>query len=306
MLRDLEGKIKRYPVTCAVIAVAAGLFVAARLSGDHWQSWGHGDSRLYWEGEIWRLLVNTLHHGVGADLWFGFIHLAFNLYWFWQFGRVAEEYFGSLIYGGFLLVCALISGLASELTIESGAAGLSGVVYGLFGLLYAARHHSERIREIVNPSISQFMTGWLFFCVALTWLQVLPIANVAHFSGVIYGWGFGRVLFPTHREPRWRKAAFLASHILVPAAILYAIFPVYNPEWRFWKGYRATDPQSKVEYYEAALRLNPDMKEARYNLALALREVGRRKDALEHIDILYQTLPDDPDIRQLRDELKPR
>jgi membrane associated rhomboid family serine protease len=295
MLRDLQGKIQRYPITCATIAISTILFVAVRATGDGWEAWGHGHSELYWRGEIWRLLVNALHHGVGAGTAFAIIHLLFNVYWLWHLGRTAEEYFGTAIYGGFLLSVAIVTGLASELTIESGAAGLSGVVYGVLGFLYAARFHSERIRETVNPSIVQFFVGWLFLYVALTWLKVLPIANVAHFSGAIYGWASARVLFPTHREPRWRKVAFLASHVLVVAAALYAMFPLYNPLWRAWKGERAGTAVDKVEHYAAALRLDPSLAAARFNLALALSDLGRVDEAVEHLSILSLAHPDEPD-----------
>lgn len=289
----LAAKLRRYPVTCAAIATAALLFALSRAGGGDMRAWGHGTTEDYWSGEVWRLVVNAFHHGSPHTLWFSLVHLAFNLYFVWWFGRAAEEVFKSAAFGAFLLGCILFSGLACELTIEPGAVGLSGVVYGMLGWLYATRLRDHRIQDALDPTLVQGLVVWLFLCVALTHFGVLPVANVGHFSGLAYGWAFGRVLYPIHRKPPWRKAAFWAAHVLLAAGLLVAVFPFHNARWHLWRAMRV-EGADRIERLERALILEPSFVEARYELALALAEQGKVQEAVDHLEILENSDPSDP------------
>lgn len=132
----------------------------------------------FW-AEPWRLVTCALPHA-------NILHLLFNVVWTFSFGRVIESRFGSLKTLA-LFVALAIGSAAGEYAFFRGGIGLSGIGYGLFGFLWIA---SKRSRELSGAITSQTVTtfiGWFFFCIAMTYFDVLPIANVAHGVGCALG-----------------------------------------------------------------------------------------------------------------------
>jgi len=60
----------------------------------------------------------------------------------------------------------------------------------------------------------------------------------------------------------------------------------------------AGDEAKAAEFLEAALRIDPDLHQARFNLVRALGRQGRRADALREAETLLQRLPADAPQRQ--------
>ncbi|HEV2472856.1 MAG TPA: tetratricopeptide repeat protein, partial [Chthonomonadales bacterium] len=58
------------------------------------------------------------------------------------------------------------------------------------------------------------------------------------------------------------------------------------------------DMQSAIVEFERALEINADYVEARLNLALALRDLGREIAASEHFQRVLQIEPDNPIARE--------
>jgi membrane associated rhomboid family serine protease len=118
-------EISHYPVVAGTALLAVGVTVA-------W--WAKVDISPLFEtamirrGELWRLVTSILPHG-------GILHLVFNVYWLWVFGTFVEEVYGHLKTAALVLLFAVGSG-AWEFAIAVGGIGLSGVGYGLFGLLW--------------------------------------------------------------------------------------------------------------------------------------------------------------------------
>src|SRR5687767_4820112 len=80
------------------------------------------------KGELWRLVTSALPH---ANL----LHLLFNLMWLWTLGTVLERELRSWpVVGLFVFLAAGSS--AAEYALFRGGVGLSGVVYGLWAMLY--------------------------------------------------------------------------------------------------------------------------------------------------------------------------
>ena len=132
----------------------------------------------------WRLVTWVLPH-------VNFFHLIFNLYWTMVFGVKIESVFGSAHTFAILLFLAAGSGVA-EYALAIGGVGLSGVVYGLFGLLWVLSRHDSRFRGAVDQQTVVLLVGWFFLCIVLTYTGAMAVANVTHGAGaglgMLLGW----------------------------------------------------------------------------------------------------------------------
>lgn len=159
------------------------------------------------DGEVWRLLTPVFVH-VG-----GIVHLLFNGGWMLEFGRQIEAKRGPFALAAMVLVFGIASNLAQyvvgwwlidaealaqgkPISFAAGpvylggptAGGLSGVVYGLFGYLWAKATFAKFEGLGVSSSTVGVMVVWLLVCFTGT---AGPVANIAHLSGLIVGvlWG---------------------------------------------------------------------------------------------------------------------
>ena len=94
------------------------------------------------EGQYWRLFTSMFLHA-------GLIHLAFNAYALWIFGRVMEEEFGRPRFALLYLLTGLFGGAVSyafvtfdvqangQVLIPAVAVGASGAIFGIFGAFVA-------------------------------------------------------------------------------------------------------------------------------------------------------------------------
>src|SRR5437764_1092788 len=123
----------RYPVVSGAALIAIGVTIA-------W--WSKVDISPLFEtamirrGELWRLLTSIFPH---ADI----LHLAFNVYWLWVFGRLVEQVYGHLKTALLIVLFAVGSG-SLEFAFARGGVGLSGVGYGFFGLLWILSRFDEK------------------------------------------------------------------------------------------------------------------------------------------------------------------
>jgi membrane associated rhomboid family serine protease len=167
----------RYPVVAGTALIATGVTLA---------SWTHSfdispllENAMVRHGEIWRLVTSMFPH---VDP----LHLIFNIYWFWVFGTLVEEVYGHAKTAALILLFAFGSG-AFEFAFSTGGVGLSGVGYGLFGLLWVLSKRDERFRDAIDARTIQLFVFWFFLCIALTAANVLPVGNVAHGAGAVLG-----------------------------------------------------------------------------------------------------------------------
>src|SRR5260370_42325657 len=125
--------LNSYPVT-AIYALLAILVTTAWMSGRDipflFCTYEVG------QGQVWRLLTSTLPH-------VNLIHLAFNVYWLWVLGTAVEEAFGPLRTLAIVILFAVASS-AADFALDQGGVGLSGVGYGLFGMLWILSRFDER------------------------------------------------------------------------------------------------------------------------------------------------------------------
>jgi len=269
----------RYPVTTAVtvLAILATVqFVSSPADLDHFMS-NTGDCLR----EPWRLLVPALFHE-------GVIHLLFNLYWLWFFGTKVEDEFGHAATLGIITLLA-IGSMAAELAIFRGGIGLSGVGYGLFGMLWVLGRTDPRFRDTVDHSVVELMFGWLLVCIVLTMADVWHVGNVAHCAGCFLGALLGWTIGARGLGRRLRNGAVLAGVFLLFVAGGTVARPYVclsneaGDEYarRADLALSAGNLDRAIDLYEMAVAMNPNEDHWWTSLAGAYKRAGREKEANE-------------------------
>jgi GlpG protein len=132
--------------------------------------------------EPWRLVTPVLVH-------FGIIHILFNMLWLRDLGRILEATHGVRYLAAFVLVCAVVSNVAQyEIAQQPMFAGMSGVVYGLLGLVWLRGRLDPWVGYGLSTSTMQFMLIWF----VLGFVGNFGIANWCHMFGLLVGivWAF--------------------------------------------------------------------------------------------------------------------
>jgi membrane associated rhomboid family serine protease len=295
--------IRRYPVT----AVAAIVAIAVTL-------WGHkgGDaavarlvmSPLAWHREPWRLITSTFYH---VDI----LHLLFNLYWLWYFGVWLEHYFGSLRTAAVLLLLAVGSELA-EYALMVGGVGLSGVGYGLFGLMWVLSRRDSRFRDLVSQSVVQMFVAWFFLCIVLTVAKVMPVGNVAHGAGFVLGVLLAWTILARSNWARLGRGAVLAAVTLglLAAASLFRSYvnfvqpPGYDEAYLADDAMDHRDPVRAVRLYERALAMSDRDPRWWYNLGVAYERCKRPKEASRAFQQAHRLNPNDAGYKKAAEAFK--
>jgi GlpG protein len=266
----------KYPVTAGLSALAVAVTVA-------WHA-GSDISALFmnfraWEGELWRLFTSALPH-------VNVFYLGFNLYWLWVFGSAIEATFGRLRTTAIFLFFAAGSA-AAEYAFFRGGVGLSGVVYGLFGLLWVLSRKDDRFRGTVDVQTVGLFVAWFFLCIALTASGVWAIANVAHGMGAVQGVLLGFAL--AARRGKRLVIACLAGLMLAVVAAATVGRPFVNLSGHAgddlaYAGYldlEAGRNERAADLLQRAVRLNDRQGGWWYNLGVAYQRLGREPEAIQ-------------------------
>ncbi len=176
-------EIPKYPIVFGIALLATGVTVAWWTGTNISPLFENAEIR---RGQFWRFATSVLPH---LDI----LHLAFNLYWLWVLGTVVERVYGHLRTALVLLLFAVGSS-SWDFAFAQGGVGLSGVGYGLFGLLYVLSQHDERFKDSLDKRTVKLFIGWFFICIFTTATHVFNVANVAHAVGGILGLLLGYAL----------------------------------------------------------------------------------------------------------------
>ncbi|MDX1706134.1 rhomboid family intramembrane serine protease [Pseudidiomarina sp.] len=133
----------------------------------------------------WRLLTPALLH-------FSLLHLVFNLFWWWYLGGRFERLYGTTWLILAFVFCALASNISQFYMGGPYFGGLSGVVYGLFGVAVVVAWQRPTHPLFLPPGLIGFMLIWLIL--GYTDLLWINVANTAHTAGLISGLVLGGVL----------------------------------------------------------------------------------------------------------------
>lgn len=135
----------------------------------------------------------------------GLIHLAFNMLWFWEFGKRIEAVQSSLTMLVMIIVVALISNTTQYLYGGgNNFVGMSGVVYGMLGYIWMWQLFDPAKNLRLPPALIFIM---LILLVALTAIDLGFIANYGHIGGLLSGVVYGAAAATVSRIHRSLKVS---------------------------------------------------------------------------------------------------
>lgn len=283
MLAALRRDFRSAPVTFCLLAASVVLFLAVELSskgsieearrnfgavsGRQYEEEVHGPFDL-WDGPWWRWLritVSAFHHG-------NLLHLVLNVSSIWMLGPLMERRLRRTAYLGFWFFSATVS-LLPEFYLEHYPVGLSGTWCAMFGWCLIERQYDPQIARRLHEQAVVSIWMFLFLFVGLTAFGVVHIANVAHFTGVGYGWLNARAA-----RSRVGRKLWVASHALLPLAIFGVLHPFWNPSYHAFQGRRLENLSAAVPHFREAVRRDPALPRVWLSLAA---ERGLTGDLLE-------------------------
>ena len=128
-------------------------------------------------GQLWRLFTPIIIH-------FGIMHIAFNLLWLYQLGGAIEQRQNTKRMLTLVVIIALLSNIAQFFWSGPFFGGMSGVVYGLLGYVWAQGKYNPGVGLGLNQSTTVMMLIWFVVC----WMGLVGnIANMAHTIGLVSG-----------------------------------------------------------------------------------------------------------------------
>lgn len=273
MFAALRRDFRSAPVTFCLLAAAVVLFFAVEFSassssreearrdfgavtGRQYEEEVHGPFDL-WDGPGWRWLritISAFHHG-------NLLHLVFNVSSLWMLGPLMERRMRRSAYLSFWFFSATIS-LLPEFYLGHYPVGLSGTWCAMFGWCLIERQFDAAIARRLHDQAVASIWFFLFLFVGLTAADILPVANVAHFTGVAYGWLNARAA-----RSRVGRKAWVASHLLLPLAISGVLHPIWNPSYHAFQGRRMESLADGVPHFREAVRLEPALPKVWLSLA---------------------------------------
>jgi membrane associated rhomboid family serine protease len=293
--------VLRYPVTTSVAGMAIAVTAmwwsgqdidGIVMNGRVWANW-----------ELWRALTCTLPH-------VNFFHIAFNLYWLWTFGTLVERVYGHAKCAGIFLLLAFGSSLA-DFAVFSGGVGLSGVGYGLWGMLWVLEKRDPRFADAVDYRTSQMFVVWFFLCIVLTVTNVMPVGNVAHGVGAVMGALLGAAA-SSQGVMRWKSCAGLVAVVILALAGATVFWPWVNltanaePEVER-AGLEASDHHDNrraVRLLEISTRMRHAPAQAWYNLGIVCQRSGKYDEALAAYEHAAQMPDADSQMQKAEEDMK--
>ena len=147
----------------------------------------------------WQLLTYGFLHG-------GLMHIAFNMFMLWMFGRELEMVYGPRRFLTYYLTCVIGAGIVQLVvaTMQGGSYGTVGASGGVFGLLllFGMTFPNRMIMLLFPPIPMKAKYMVVLFGLLELYLGVSNsapgVANFAHLGGMLFGF----ILIQ-----RWRGAA---------------------------------------------------------------------------------------------------
>lgn len=220
------GSVKDYLVTAGMIALNIIIFfVMVAMGMDIFEpdskmmiAWGANFGAYTLDGEWWRLLTSCFLH-------FGILHLLMNMYALMYIGFLLEPYLGRARF----LAAYLLTGIVASLTSlwwhqYVVAAGASGAVFGMYGVLLAMLTTSFIEQKIRRPLL---LSIGFYVLYNLAYGMKDGIDNAAHIGGLLSGMLIGYVYVFSTRS----RVLLSVRHLVIPvliAAILAMSAMVYG------------------------------------------------------------------------------
>jgi membrane associated rhomboid family serine protease len=270
-------------ITLLLCGICVAVFIGLMARGDDrsWDTlavWGYVPADRIWGGAYWSLISSAFVH---LALW----HLAFNIYWLWVLGGAVERVIGPLSYLAFVLVAALVSSSLQLAVSGSTGHGASGIVYAMFGLIWAARKSVPALAESLGRNTGLFWT-WLIGCIVVTHLGIAAVGNGAHVGGLVFG------LLTAHwlvLKTPYRRVALGATALLVSLCLVTLFWSPWSWSWVGYKAYRAHaagDYKAAIAGYRRSMTLGAPREWALENLVLVYQAMGAMSEYAATLDEL--------------------
>jgi membrane associated rhomboid family serine protease len=272
MPRSFDEVPKLTTLVCVLcIAIFATIHTQGKpIDGDLLRHFGAPDGYEVWDGAWWGLITSALVH---VEPW----HLLFNLYWFWLLGGALERSVPAWKWIAFFLASAWISS-GVQLALGDTGIGLSGVGYALFGLGWIAGDELPELKSILNDQVIKGFLIWGVGCVFLDALNILHVANGAHFGGCAFGAAVA-ALWIVKKQRALAAAGLLALFVVTGIALFWC---PWGTQWNMLQGTRARvagDYDSAIRYFQKGLAgEDTDRDWSWYYLAITYGQKGDREN----------------------------
>lgn len=178
-------------VTKNLLIINCIVFFACKLLGDDVSSIIHYYGALHpFLSKDFNVLQLVTYQFLHAD----FVHLFFNMFMLWMFGRIMETVWGAKKILFYYLVCGvgagLIHGLVGLFAVPSLTVGASGAVYGIL-LAFGMTFPNERM--FIFPLPVPIKAKWIILGSAVVELYLGynssgdGVAHMAHLGGMLFG-----------------------------------------------------------------------------------------------------------------------
>jgi GlpG protein len=205
-------------------------------------------------------------------------HVAFNVYWLWVLGTGVERVLGALPFAGLVLVSAFVSSSVQLGVSGDTGLGASGVVYALFGLMWASRKRVPAFAQLLGERTAPLFWIWLIGCILATHAGIVHIGNGAHVAGLVLGLLAAYWLIPGTTR---RTLAIVGTGVFVVLSLLPLLWSPWSSTWvghQAYKAHLARDLDAAIAGYRRSIALGGDRRWALENLVLAYLARGRRKE----------------------------
>ena len=291
------ASLRSAPLTLLACAIAIVVSVGVMADSAHpsWAEvakWGYLPAERIWDGALWALVSSAFVH---VAVW----HLVFNVYWLWRFGGAVERTLGSSKFLVFVIAVAFLSSAFQLAASGDTGIGASGIVYGLFGLMWRSKERVPHFTEMLGPDTARLFFVWLIACVVATQVGFVFIGNTAHFSGLLFGVLVAEWLIRGSQR-RWAAGA---TAFLCVLSLLGAHRNPWSVRWlehQAMKMHRAGKYETATLAYERSLSFGADSAWAFHNLALAYFEMGDTTGYAAALRSLRVLAPTDADLLELR------
>jgi rhomboid protease GluP len=214
-------------VTYSIMGITIAVYILQMISqtvlGDDLPAlYGMKINELIAAGQIWRLFTPILLHG-------SIMHIGFNMYALYLFGRRLERYFGHWRF----LIMYLISGFAgnviSMMFTESPSLGASTAIFGLLGAQGVFIYQN---RALFGNQTQQALQSIIMVAAINLLIGLSPgIDNWGHIGGLVAGliftWLGGPVLAPSGAYPYARlEDQRSSSDVLLAIAVSGGFFTI--------------------------------------------------------------------------------
>jgi hypothetical protein len=152
----------------------------------------------------------------------------------------------------------------------------------MLGLLIVLRRRDAEVAAYFTDSAVMAMVLFLVGCVVATYLDVIRIANLAHFTGLGYGLLVGEIFYGRWPERSW-KWAFYAAHLALVPAFYFVMHPTWSAQYHWYQAMKADDAAVRREHFAAAMRIDP-------GLSAPWRELATRQASEGDLLAAWKTL----------------